>query len=86
MIAKAFARKKNQKEGGEEEEEDNVSLSFESASHDDAIGKYFTEVRPLSPTGVPSRLFRGKNLKYDKNVGNVQAHGWWVRGGGGSKK
>ncbi|PIK53052.1 putative smoothened-like [Apostichopus japonicus] len=28
MIAKAFARKKNQKEGGEKEEEDNVSLSL----------------------------------------------------------
>lgn len=37
MIAKAFAKKRDK---GNEDEEDRLSLSFESVSHDDAIGMW----------------------------------------------
>nr|UYR58210.1 smoothened precursor [Eupentacta fraudatrix] len=38
MIAKAFARKQDHPKADKDDDDDKLSLSFESASHDDAIG------------------------------------------------
>lgn len=42
MIAKAFAKRKDQKNDGDEDEP--MSLSFEPVSHDDAIGIWFSSL------------------------------------------
>ena len=43
MIAKAFAKKKDM---GKDDDNDRLSLSFESASHDDAIGMWMNSCLP----------------------------------------